>query len=328
MTVTKVFFASSLLALLVGVVPTAQEKMYVSQPKEELYGTWINRNVFPEKTVINPNGTFADYNGASAITPFRGGHLKIFNKWTDREGNVYYQGVIKVTFPIIVSKTLPEKMIDENLFKVSNSGEVLEINYQEVKEGDFDPKYFPKTIDPKDNRYLIFYRPMNVLERAKLWLRIFAGLIGFRPASPTRGTQAEDSRDVDVQTKDLIKYVPKANEEIYGTWTNENAPQLQKKTVISPGRFKDYLSVSDTSPFQEGRLQIAEKWTDSEDTVWYKVLVTVDVSGYKVQVLHKISKSGTIHEWTALPVREFDPLTYPTQIVPGTYYGIQYRVKE
>ena len=68
------------------------------------------------------------------------------------------------------------------------------------------------------------------------------------------------------------KYVPKANEELYGTWINDNAmpPQYPKKTVYFPGGRKQYANISDTEPFEEDTEEIAEKWTDSEGNIWYK----------------------------------------------------------
>ena len=68
-------------------------------------------------------------------------------------------------------------------------------------------------------------------------------------------------------------YIAKSNEELYGTWTNENAqPQ---EMVKFPGGYKTYDKISDSNPYEEGTEQIAEKSTDSEGNVWYKTFGTV-----------------------------------------------------
>ena len=59
------------------------------------------------------------------------------------------------------------------------------------------------------------------------------------------------------------KYVPKANEESYGTWTNEKG--TPQKAVIFAGGFMNYMLISDTTPtYNEGTQQIESKWQDAE----------------------------------------------------------------
>lgn len=140
-------------------------------------------------------------------------------------------------------------------------------------------------------------------------------------------------------------YVLKANEEIYGTWTNEGAkfPKLTQKQVNFPGGYKNYALISDTKPFEISTVQIAEKWTDTEGNVWYKIRATVtfgvtpsgvykgyDYRGWKFQNLLKISKSGTVLELMWVHVPESDPSLYPTKIDPtdSEHYVLLYRVKE
>ncbi len=73
------------------------------------------------------------------------------------------------------------------------------------------------------------------------------------------------------------KYMPKTNEELYGTWINEKiTPQ---KNVISPGSYKNYTYVTDSSVVSEGTMQIFSKWTDSEGNVWYKTRYTCTLAG-------------------------------------------------
>lgn len=137
-------------------------------------------------------------------------------------------------------------------------------------------------------------------------------------------------------------YVPKADELLYGTWINESATTHQK-VVAFPGGYKTYDKISDAKPFEGGKEQIAEKWTDSEGNVWYKTCLTTtfgivpsgvhkgyDYSGWKFQVLLKFSKSGTVRELMAVHVPEFDPNLYPTKIDPTDidHYLIFYRPKE
>jgi hypothetical protein len=121
------------------------------------------------------------------------------------------------------------------------------------------------------------------------------------------------------------KYVPKPNEELYGTWTNEE--MSHQKTVNHPdGKFEDYFSVSDTTPFRGGTTEIVKKWTDSEGNVWYNTcdtFTTGSVKGHKVQNLWKISKSGTVAEFVWSEVGQFDPSKFPTTIDPkGNNYFI------
>ena len=58
------------------------------------------------------------------------------------------------------------------------------------------------------------------------------------------------------------KYVSKANEELYGTWTNSSMnPQ---KTVVFSGGYKDYTLIKDTIPVAADKEEIVAKWTDSD----------------------------------------------------------------
>ena len=133
-------------------------------------------------------------------------------------------------------------------------------------------------------------------------------------------------------------YIPKANEELYATWTNENAKSTDaQKSVKFPGGYKLYLRISDTKPFEEGTEQISEKWTDSEGNVWYKTNGTVtfgifgghDYEGFKWQCLYKFNKSGTVQESTWVHVFDFSHDMYPLKIDPKeANYGIFYRTEK
>ncbi len=126
------------------------------------------------------------------------------------------------------------------------------------------------------------------------------------------------------------KYVPKANEELYGTWTNKDmSPQ---KRVISPGEFKNYGLVSDPNPELEGTLQIDSKWTDSDGNIWYRTFGTLKSGawkGHNFQGLAKLSQSGTVLETEDYAfIGDFNRDYYPAKINPqGMLYGLYYRAK-
>ena len=151
--------ASSLASLVIlfvvfGALGFGQEK-YTPKPNEEIYGTWVNEEMNPPKTVNNPDGTFADYFPVSYSKPFRGGTTEIFKKWTDSEGSVYCDTFDTFTFGagMVGMKT-------QCLKKVSKSGTVLEVMW--VFVGEFGPDKFPSTLDTTSGNsfqgYLIFYR--------------------------------------------------------------------------------------------------------------------------------------------------------------------------
>jgi hypothetical protein len=129
------------------------------------------------------------------------------------------------------------------------------------------------------------------------------------------------------------KYVPRANEEIYGSWTNEKMEY--QKVVVAPESEKMYIKLDDTTSFEESSQQIVSRWTDSEGNVWYKCSNTRNKgphSGTKFARLDKLSKSGTVWEsvWTA-PANdeEMKNPKYPIKIDPqDSLYNIYYRTKE
>jgi hypothetical protein len=97
-------------------------------------------------------------------------------------------------------------------------------------------------------------------------------------------------------------YTPTANEEIYGTWVNEQAPPGSFSVplaVYAPGLVKTY-KIAGSAAAMECKLQITNKWKDSGN-VWYKCIETItggtegDI-GTVVVLLYKLSKSATIME--------------------------------
>lgn len=130
------------------------------------------------------------------------------------------------------------------------------------------------------------------------------------------------------------KYVPRADEELYGTWVNEetkNRDQIQKQ-VHEAGGWKEYAKVSSTRPVDEGTSRIDKKWTDGQGNIWYAVFssqTTGPAAGNDFQVLYRISKSATVLEyvWKASP--QSDTITYPSTIDPASdSYHVFYRLKE
>ena len=126
------------------------------------------------------------------------------------------------------------------------------------------------------------------------------------------------------------KYVPKPNEEIYGTWTNEKI--FPQKVVNTADGWKQYNYIADSVPLIEGTGTPDSKWTDSEGNIYYKGFDTVTSGTYKgnkFQELDKLSKSGTVWESVSTMVREFEASNYPAKIDPkDSSYRIYYRTEK
>ncbi|MGA2765875.1 MAG: hypothetical protein ABSG17_21215 [Spirochaetia bacterium] len=132
------------------------------------------------------------------------------------------------------------------------------------------------------------------------------------------------------------KYVPKANEEIYGTWTNEKYGIMNakiyspQKEIIDASGYTAYQSTSDHNPSAKGPETIVSKWTDSEGNIWYKTLATGS-NGEQVftrQALEKLSKFATVRECMYSWLPKLNPDSYPKDIDPvEPEYKIYYRTK-
>ena len=105
--------------------------------------------MYPSKMVKSSDG-FKDYFPLDESTPFRGGTEEIFKKWTDTDGNIFYQTLNTFTSGPIGVKT-------QCLCKVSQSGTVLEMVWRQTGT-EIDPNKFPAKIDPKSADYLVFQR--------------------------------------------------------------------------------------------------------------------------------------------------------------------------
>jgi len=117
----------------------------------------------------------------------------------------------------------------------------------------------------------------------------------------------------------------KSKDLFYGTFTNEqSSPQ---KSVHEPGVTKDYKSISDTIPFEQGTSQNIDSWQDSNGNFWYKTQVTME--GKKYQLLQEINKIGTVLQFVARIVAEFDFENFPIKIdATDPTYHFFYRQKE
>ena len=113
------------------------------------------------------------------------------------------------------------------------------------------------------------------------------------------------------------KYVPKASEELYGTWTNPNYAQ-QKLVISADGTWKSFNYPSDTVAVISGTFQLVKKWKDAEGNTWYDedFRVLKGVYTFNAQQLDKIDKSGKALEAIFVEVGQFDPKSYPKQLDP------------
>jgi len=147
--------ASFVLLALVQIGGWAQAKYHAKQ-NEELYGTWITDksvNSYHVQKVAYFAGGWKDFNNIGDTDPYDSGTMKIDKKWTDSDGNTWYE-----TFHMITTGGSDRKGYKlEVLHKISQSGMVKESVRTLV--GAFDPTLYPTEIDPKDDTYQIFYRP-------------------------------------------------------------------------------------------------------------------------------------------------------------------------
>ena len=119
------------------------------------------------------------------------------------------------------------------------------------------------------------------------------------------------------------KYVPRADEELYGTWTNgQNSGDWfrPQKLVLTANQYAEYCN-TEALPTFTWRLRIDDKWTDTDGNIWYKVFAigTGCFKGHSTQELYKLSKSGTVME-RALEMTttgKDDPTLYPKGIDPN-----------
>jgi hypothetical protein len=71
---------------------------------------------------------------------------------------------------------------------------------------------------------------------------------------------------------DKKTYVAKENEELYGTWVNEDYNSNSKYAIFewkADGTFIVYRKTTEDLPWEDGTYTITDKWTDSNGDVWY-----------------------------------------------------------
>jgi hypothetical protein len=133
------------------------------------------------------------------------------------------------------------------------------------------------------------------------------------------------------------KYVEKANEELYGTWTNQSYRGIgddayrPQKVVIIQGTYTDFSMIADATPSAVGNEEVTGKWQDAEGNVWYKIrgIGAEGGSVFRFVSLQKLSKSATVRELVAVLVQSSDLESYPAKIDPAdASYRIYYRTKE
>jgi hypothetical protein len=97
-----------------------------------------------------PDGTWEEYIYESDAASTYKGTYQIIDKWKDAEGNVWYKEFVKLTFP-----TGTKEMAQE-LDKIDRSGGVWEFDFNYISQ--YDPRNFPKEINPKEYNYGIYKR--------------------------------------------------------------------------------------------------------------------------------------------------------------------------
>ena len=123
------------------------------------------------------------------------------------------------------------------------------------------------------------------------------------------------------------KYTPKADEELYGTWTNSSlsgevhlpAPYMPQKVVITSSGFSVFKYADDFARFEVGSEQIDRRWTDSDGNIWYQAhSAHADGSvALTFQTLYKLNKAGTVQESVYLVAARYDPSHYPAKLDPN-----------
>ena len=100
--------------------------------------------------------------------------------------------------------------------------------------------------------------------------------------------------------EDVGFYVPKRNEEIYGTWENKNYEGKtagEKVVYFYWGYGESYRTEKSEAPSWKFGFTIVDKWSDSAGNIWYKSyeITTNDYSVYFT--LSRISKDATVLEY-------------------------------
>jgi hypothetical protein len=121
-------------------------------------------------------------------------------------------------------------------------------------------------------------------------------------------------------------YVPKKDEEIYGTWVNMTYPgdsrQYPQKIVLHYwGEWEEYRDATQDT-FLSGTFVLVDRWTDSEGNIWYKDYVWARNGLHPNFELDKISKDGTVWEYV---FASHDFPTADNMNSKNPYYRVYYR---
>ena len=150
-----ILLVSTALLLLVSFAASAQDR-YVPTANEEFYGAWMCRENpdynHPEKSVITADG-YKSFLHTSDVIPQEEGTMVIDSKWTDADGDIWYEILGTVTTGQWKGYNF------QALEMLSNSGNVKESVFQPIGLGTkFSPKYYPTKIDRSKPTYEIRYR--------------------------------------------------------------------------------------------------------------------------------------------------------------------------
>ena len=117
------------------------------------------------------------------------------------------------------------------------------------------------------------------------------------------------------------KKMVKSGEELIGTWINEDVA-VATRVYLPDGTYEQYTDVLRTSLEADGTFTIEDKWTDSQNNIFYKVKINYKIGTQEIIEFYliKISDSGNTYE------RVYDSRKFPTEInlMDGTY-RIRYR---
>jgi hypothetical protein len=120
-------------------------------------------------------------------------------------------------------------------------------------------------------------------------------------------------------------YISKFDEELYGTWINEeynSAAYKGKKRLYHWGYYEDYRPADSEVVQYKGTIVIVDKWTDSEGNIWYKTYYRISGSSTIFHELDKISNNGNTWEYA------YTSVDFPSEsdLNPdNTRYRIYYR---
>jgi hypothetical protein len=115
---------------------------------QKIAGVYINLEhtgsaMKPQKLIITSDGRIEDWSFASQISPTWKGQYIVAASWQDSEGNLF----------CTVDVSYYEGNHVQELWKLSTSGNVLEMNYKKGIRGEY-----PARIDPTD--YMTYYAVM------------------------------------------------------------------------------------------------------------------------------------------------------------------------